>query len=86
MRDKRATDNTTRGLSSRQQKMVEPPHAGVRQCQRHRLSVAVVPGEGGAGTHHCRSQREIYNNDKDAASKNNGNDNVVILATVAVGA
>ncbi len=31
MRGKQAADNTTRGLSSRRQKMVEPAHADVRQ-------------------------------------------------------
>ncbi len=45
-----------------------------------------MPGEGGAGTHHCRSRRAIYNDDEDAASKNDGNHDVVFLATVAVGA
>ncbi len=32
-RGKRTADDTTRGLSPRRQKMVEPTHAGVRQCQ-----------------------------------------------------
>jgi hypothetical protein len=31
MRGKQAADNTTRGSSSRWQKMVEPAHVGVRQ-------------------------------------------------------
>jgi hypothetical protein len=84
-RGKRAADNTTRGLSSRRQKMVEPAHAGVRQCRRRRVSVAVTPGEGGVGTHRRQSRRAIYNDDEDAASKNNGDHDVVFLATVAVG-
>jgi hypothetical protein len=62
-RGKRAADDTTRWSSSRWQKMVEPAHAGVCQCQSHRVSVAIAPGEGGAGTHHHRSRRAIYNND-----------------------
>ncbi len=85
MQGKRAADDTTRGSSSRWQKIVEPAHAGVRQRQRRCVSVAVAPGEGGAGTHHCRSRGAIDDNDEDAASKNNGDHDVVFLATVAVG-
>jgi hypothetical protein len=50
------------------------------------VSVAIAPGEGGAGTHRHRRRRAIYNDDEDAASKNDGNHDVVFLATVAVGA
>jgi hypothetical protein len=85
-RGKWVADDTTRGSSLRRQKMVEPAHAGVRRRRRRRVSVAVAPGEGGAGTHRRRSQRVIYNDDKDAASKSDGNHDVVFLATVAVGA
>ncbi len=86
MQGKRAADDTTRGSSLRRQKMVEPSHAGVRQRQHRRVSVAVAPVEGGVGTHRHRSRRAIYNDDKDAASKNDGDHDVVFLAMVAVGA
>jgi hypothetical protein len=85
MQGKQAADDTTGGLSLQQQKMVEPAHVGVCQRQRHCVSVAVKPGEGGAGTHCCQSRRAIYNKDEDAASKNDGNHDVAFLATVAVG-
>ncbi len=83
-RGKRAVEDTTRGSSSQQQKMVEPAHAGVHRCRRHRVSVAVAPGEGGAGTHCHQSQRAIYKDNGEAASKNDSNHDVVFLATVAV--
>jgi hypothetical protein len=57
-----AADNTTRGLSSQQQKKVEPACAGVCLCQRHCASVAIAPGEGGAGTYR-RQSRGAINND-----------------------
>jgi hypothetical protein len=84
MRGKQAAEDTTRRSSSRQQKMVVPTHLGVRQCQSHRVSVAVAPGEGGAGTHCHQSQRAISNDNEDAVSKNDGVHDVVFLATVAV--
>ncbi len=65
--------------------MVEPTHVGVRQPQRHRVSVAIAPGEGGVGTHRPQSRGAINDNDEDAASKNGGNHDVFFLATVAVG-
>jgi hypothetical protein len=85
-RGKWAADDTTRGSLSQRQKMVKPAHAGVRQCRRRCVSVAITPGEGGAGTHRCRNRRAIYNDDKDAASKNDGDHDDVFLAMVAVGA
>ncbi len=86
MRGKRAAEDTTRGLPLRWQKMVEPAHAGVCGRQLCRVSVAVAPVEGGAGTHCCQSWREIFNDDKDTASKNDADHNVVFFAMVAVGA
>jgi hypothetical protein len=59
---KRVADNTTRGLSSGWQKMVEPAHAGVCLRRRRRASVAVAPGEGGAGTYRHRSRGAINDN------------------------
>jgi hypothetical protein len=58
---KQAADDTTRGLSSRRQKMVECTRAGVCLRQRCRASVAVAPGEGGAGTYRHQSQGAINN-------------------------
>jgi hypothetical protein len=86
MLGKRAADDTTRGSLLQRQKMVEPAHAGVRQCQCRCVSVAIAPGEGGVGTHRRQSLGAIDDNNKDAASKNDGNHDVVFLATVAVGA
>jgi hypothetical protein len=85
-RGKQVVDDTTRGLSLQWQKMVESTHVGVRRHQHHCMSVADAPGEGGVGTHRHQSQRAIYNNNKDAMSKNDGNHDVVFLTTVAVGA
>jgi hypothetical protein len=86
MQGKRVADNTTRGLLSRRQKMVEPPHAGVHQRWRRRASVTVAPGEGGAGTYRRQSRVTINDEDEDTASKNNCNHNVVFFAMVVVGA
>jgi hypothetical protein len=59
---------------------------GVHQHQHHHASVTIAPGKGGAWTHCCQSQGAINDDDKDAMSKNNGNQDVVFFATVAVGA
>ncbi len=85
MQGKRAANNTTRGLSLQWQKMKEPARAGVCRHQCRRASVTVAPGEVGAGTHCCQSQGAIDDDNKDTASKNNGNYDVVFFATVAVG-
>ncbi len=45
-----------------------------------------MPGEGGAGTHRHQSWGAINDKDKDAASKNDGNHNVVFFAMAMVGA
>jgi hypothetical protein len=59
---KRAADDTIRGSLSQWQKMVEPARAGVCLRQRHRASVAIAPGEGGAGTYRRQSRGAIDNN------------------------
>jgi hypothetical protein len=59
---KRVADDTTKGLLLRRQKMVEPAHSGVCLHQCCCASVAIAPGEGGAGTYCCQSQGAIDNN------------------------